>query len=167
MGITPERNQALSGFSPCHVLHSNQQLLVGANCFSLQPIGKSPTHMFGPSMQVKASRQAFKVSLIYISAAGAYILLSNELVKELVSDPDQRVNITILKGWIFVLVTGALLGWTLRRLLGGWAREVAHGSRGRQRCGPGQASRERGTIAAGPGCLRRWFVGPESGHWHR
>jgi PAS domain S-box-containing protein len=76
-------------------------------------------------MQVKASRQAFKVSLIYISAAGAYILLSNELVKELVSDPDQRVNITILKGWIFVLVTGALLGWTLRRLLGGWAREVA------------------------------------------
>jgi len=79
-------------------------------------------------MPAKANRLAFKVALIYIIVAGAYILLSNELVKKLVSDPDLRINITILKGWIFVLVTGGLLYGVLRRLLGRWEREVAQRS---------------------------------------
>jgi len=80
--------------------------------------------MVGTVMQVKASRQAFRVALIYISVAGVYILLSNELVKRLVSDPDERVKITILKGWIFVLVTGGLLYLTIRRMLRGWEQEM-------------------------------------------
>jgi len=40
-------------------------------------------------VQIKASRQAFKFTLIYVNAAGAYILLSNELVKKLVSNRNQ------------------------------------------------------------------------------
>jgi PAS domain S-box-containing protein len=76
-------------------------------------------------MQNQATRQARKVALIYISVGGGYILLSNQLVKWLVSDPNTRVNITILKGWIFVLFTGGLLFLTIRRMLRGWAREMA------------------------------------------
>jgi len=76
-------------------------------------------------MPVKANRQAFRVALTYIVVAGAYILLSNVLVKKFISNPDLRINITILKGWIFVLVTGALLYSVLQRILGRWEREVA------------------------------------------
>ena len=75
-------------------------------------------------MQLKASRQALKVSLIYIFVAGGWILFSDEFLHWLVRDPDARTWISIYKGWAFVLVTGGLLQLTVRRLLGNWEREA-------------------------------------------
>ena len=75
-------------------------------------------------MQFKANQQAFRVAVIYIIVAAGWILFSDELVKLLVSDPDERIHLSILKGWGFVLVTGGLLYLVLRRLLRHWAKEV-------------------------------------------
>ena len=75
-------------------------------------------------MQSKASRQALKLALIYIIAAGGWILFSDEILRRLVRDPDARTWISIYKGWAFVLVTGGLLHLTVRRLLRNWEREA-------------------------------------------
>jgi len=75
-------------------------------------------------MQIKANRLALKVALIYVSAAAGWILSSDELVKKLVSDPDTRVNLSILKGLGFVLLTGGLLYLALKRSLRGWEAEA-------------------------------------------
>jgi len=75
-------------------------------------------------MSVQASRQAFKVVLIYIIAAGAWILFSDELVVRLVHDPEARLWLSIFKGSAFVAVTGSLLYLTLRHFLTRWARQV-------------------------------------------
>jgi PAS domain S-box-containing protein len=75
-------------------------------------------------MQSKASRQALKLALIYIIAAGGWILFSDEFLQWLIRDPDARTWISIYKGWAFVLVTGGLLQLTVRRLLGSWEREA-------------------------------------------
>ena len=63
--------------------------------------------------------------MIYILAAGVWILFSDELVGYLVSNPDMRVQLSILKGWGFVLLTGGLLYGVLRRSLRKWTQELA------------------------------------------
>ncbi len=75
-------------------------------------------------MAPKANRQALRVALIYISAAGCWILFSDELVKWLVRDPDLRIKIAIFKDLAFVLLTGGLLYAALRRILGSWELET-------------------------------------------
>jgi len=75
-------------------------------------------------MQIKASRQALKVTLIYFFVAGGWILVSGKLLELLVPNPDVRDEIEIFKGCVFVLATGALLYFIVRRLLRGWAREA-------------------------------------------
>ena len=64
------------------------------------------------------------MALVYISAAGCWILFSDELVKWLVRDPDLRIKISIFKGLAFVLLTGGLLYAAFRRILGSWERET-------------------------------------------
>ncbi len=80
-------------------------------------------------MRLKASRQALKAALIYIVAASAWILLSDRLVWLLVSNPDVREELSIFKGWAFVLVTGGLLYLVMRRMFQNWVREVTHRER--------------------------------------
>ncbi len=75
-------------------------------------------------MQSKASHQALKLALFYAIVAGAWILLSDHFLRILVHDPDARTQISIYKGLVFVLVTGGLLYFAMRRLSGGWAREA-------------------------------------------
>jgi len=75
-------------------------------------------------MQLKAGWQAFKVALIYVMAAGAWILFSDQLLAWLVSDPHTRVRLSIFKGWVFVIVTGGLLYLLVRRLLRLWSEEA-------------------------------------------
>jgi PAS domain S-box-containing protein len=75
-------------------------------------------------MQLKAGRLAFKVALIYVIVAGCWILFSDELVKIFISNPDERIYLSIIKGWGFVIVTGGLLYQVLRRLLQRWEREA-------------------------------------------
>src|ERR1019366_2717598 len=75
-------------------------------------------------MQLKAGRLAFKVALIYVIVAGCWILFSDKLLAIFVSDPDERIYLSIIKGWGFVIVTGGLLYQVLRRLLQHWEREA-------------------------------------------
>src|SRR5450759_2971270 len=75
-------------------------------------------------MQLKAGRLAFKVALIYVIVAGCWILFSDELVKIFITNPDERIYLSIIKGWGFVIVPGGLLYQVLRRLLQRWEREA-------------------------------------------
>ncbi len=64
----------------------------------------------------KPGHLAIRGTLIYIFAAALWIWLSDELLAMWVGDPGKRVFLSILKGWGFILVTGALLYLTLARL---------------------------------------------------
>ncbi len=64
----------------------------------------------------KPGHLAIRGALIYIFAAALWIWLSDELLAMWVGDPGKRVFLSILKGWGFILVTGALLYLTLARL---------------------------------------------------
>jgi len=75
-------------------------------------------------MQLKASRLAFKVALIYVIVAGGWIFFSDELVGWLVPNPEWRFRFSLIKGWVFVLVTGGLLHQIILRLVTHWERET-------------------------------------------
>lgn len=51
----------------------------------------------------------FKVVLIYALFASAWILLSDQAVLLVTSDPERIVRLSIFKGWLFVAVTSLLL----------------------------------------------------------
>lgn len=61
---------------------------------------------------------ALRVVLYYAVFAGLWILLSDELMAWIFSDPQQLVRAGIIKGWLFVVVTTLLLYGLIRRLLG-------------------------------------------------
>jgi len=75
-------------------------------------------------MQIKARWQAFSVVLIYLIATGGWFMSSDALLKRLVSNPDERTDFSVVKGWVFMLVTGGLLYLVLRRLLNQREREA-------------------------------------------
>jgi len=75
-------------------------------------------------MQIKAQRQAFSIALIYIIVAAAWILCSDVLVGKMIRNPDDRLHLSMLKGWLFVAVTGGCLFLVLRRVLRRWEQEV-------------------------------------------
>ena len=59
-----------------------------------------------------------KVVLLYAAFSAVYILLSDELLHRfLASDPKLLTNASIAKGYVFILVTSALLFGLIRRLL--------------------------------------------------
>jgi hypothetical protein len=66
------------------------------------------------SEQLKDRQKAFRVSLIYVIVAGSWILFSDEALKWLISDPNERSNLSVIMGWGFVIVTGWLLYSMLR-----------------------------------------------------
>lgn len=75
-------------------------------------------------MSSKASRQALCVVLIYVIAAGVWVLFSDRLVNWLSADQDLRARLSIFKGWVFVLATGGLLYLVLWRQLQVWEQAV-------------------------------------------
>lgn len=52
---------------------------------------------------------ALKIALAYAAFAGLWILLSDRAVEALFADREQMMRVSILKGWLFVAVTAALL----------------------------------------------------------
>jgi len=56
-----------------------------------------------------------KIALIYAAVAGLWILFSDELLATLATDPEVLTRLSILKGWLFVIVTAAMLYWLIRR----------------------------------------------------
>ena len=76
-------------------------------------------------MHFKASRMAFKAALIYVIVAVCWLLFSGQLLKWLGRNPNESVQIFIIDGLTFVLVTGGLLHWGLRRIERRWEQEAA------------------------------------------
>ena len=58
-----------------------------------------------------------QVVLPYIALAALWILVSDQLVASLISDPATRVTASMLKGWLFVAITAGLLAVLLTRVL--------------------------------------------------
>jgi diguanylate cyclase (GGDEF)-like protein/PAS domain S-box-containing protein len=63
------------------------------------------------------SSGALTVVLIYAVFAGLWILFSDQFVGTLVSDHDELVRISMIKGWLFVAVTTLLLYILVARLI--------------------------------------------------
>ncbi len=57
------------------------------------------------------------VVLPYVVLAGLWILVSDQLLARLVSDPQEQIFAASVKGWLFIIVTALLLSLLLRRLL--------------------------------------------------
>ena len=70
------------------------------------------------------SKDILQVVLFYALFAGAWILFSDKAVELLVSDPAQIIQVSMIKGWLFVAVTTALLYGLVMRLVG--TIEAAH-----------------------------------------
>jgi two-component system sensor histidine kinase/response regulator len=69
-------------------------------------------------------RDVLQVVLFYALFAGAWILFSDTAVELLVSDSAQIIQVSMIKGWLFVAVTTALLYGLVMRLVG--TIEAAH-----------------------------------------
>ena len=63
------------------------------------------------------SRDVLRVVLVYAAFAGLWILVSDNLVVSRFGSTDQVLVVSLLKGWLFVTVTSALLFILIRRLL--------------------------------------------------
>ena len=81
-----------------------------------------------------------KVVLVYAGMASLWILGSDWLLGQLVSDPSLMARIGAFKGWFFVVVTSLILYRTLRHIVASAAADVAAGS----------ASSDRATMARWP-----------------
>jgi PAS domain S-box-containing protein len=68
-------------------------------------------------MQTNTKHLVMKLTLIYVVVAACWVAFSDELVVRFISNPDVRVQVSMVKGWGFVLFTGVLLHQLLRRLL--------------------------------------------------
>lgn len=53
--------------------------------------------------------QALKITLVYFTIGSLWILLSDKLVEFLVSNPDTRIIIAIVKGWAYVFITAIII----------------------------------------------------------
>jgi PAS domain S-box-containing protein len=71
------------------------------------------------STPVQVSRKnILAVVLVYAIAAAGWILLSDQLINYFFQDPDQLTIASMLKGWVYVLVTSFLLYGLMQRWLG-------------------------------------------------
>ena len=57
----------------------------------------------------KPSRGALQVALVYLVIGTLWILFSDNLIALLTDDPVERIQLGIIKGWIYVLFTAILL----------------------------------------------------------
>ena len=73
---------------------------------------------------------ALRIVLVYAALAGLWILLSDQVVSWLFSDPVQIILASTIKGWLFVAVTSLLLYGLIRQPLaqGAPARVSAMGT---------------------------------------
>jgi len=62
-------------------------------------------------------RAVAHVVVPYVVLAALWILVSDQLVATLIADPDTRIIASMLKGWLFIVVTASLVATLLYRLL--------------------------------------------------
>jgi len=68
-----------------------------------------------PWEQTQRSFVVARFVAIYVVVSGAWILLSDHLVATFAQEPETIHRVQTYKGWFFVVVTGVLLGWLVRR----------------------------------------------------
>ncbi len=64
---------------------------------------------------LESARLPLRIVLVYMVFGGLWILFSDRLLGYLVYDADLYVEISVAKGWLYVLVTGLLLYGLIRR----------------------------------------------------
>lgn len=60
---------------------------------------------------------ALRIALIYALFAATWILLSDSVVEWMFNDPASIIRISLIKGWLFVVITALLLYYLVNRLL--------------------------------------------------
>lgn len=60
-------------------------------------------------------RLAIRIAVLYLFWAGLWILISDQILAYLISDSRYLTEASILKGWLFTLITSLLLFWLVRR----------------------------------------------------
>ena len=81
-----------------------------------------------PTPTPSARTHVLQVVLVYAGVAAAWILGSDWLLGQLVSDATLMARLAAFKGWAFVAVTSAILYRTLRRTLAAATAEAATGA---------------------------------------
>jgi two-component system, sensor histidine kinase and response regulator len=69
------------------------------------------------SRKSELHRAIAQVVLPYVALAALWILVSDQLVAYLISDPKMRITVSMLKGWFFITITAVLLYGLLYRLV--------------------------------------------------
>ncbi|MBL8429327.1 MAG: PAS domain S-box protein [Dechloromonas sp.] len=69
------------------------------------------------SPQKKLRHAIAQVVLPYAALSALWILVSDQLVSYLITDAQARITASMLKGWLFIAITAALLALLVRRLL--------------------------------------------------
>ena len=68
-------------------------------------------------MRPSPQHTALRLALLYVAVSGAWILLSDRLLAWITQEPRLLTGLQTLKGWAFVVCTGALLFLLVRRAL--------------------------------------------------
>ena len=93
----------------------------GSNNTFWDKFSKYLLHLEGGFSPIRVS---FRIAAIYLLFGVSWILLSDKLLQKTVSDKDLITTISMLKGWIYVLITSILIGSlvysTVKRL---WSAE--------------------------------------------
>ena len=76
-------------------------------------------------MNQKSNAVALRASLLYGLFAGLWILFSDRLLNDLISDKERLVQLETYKGWAFVGFTGLMLYLIMQRLLHREAQKIA------------------------------------------
>jgi PAS domain S-box-containing protein len=66
------------------------------------------------SFPLHRNRGALKIAGIYLIFGALWILFSDSLVGAIAVNPAMHTTLSVLKGWLYVLVTAALLYWLIR-----------------------------------------------------
>ncbi len=66
-------------------------------------------------MLTPLNRDSFRISILYMSIASLWILFSDSILNCLVADPKAILQISIFKGWFFIVFTGMMLYYLIRR----------------------------------------------------
>ena len=66
-------------------------------------------------MLTSSNRGSFRIALLYAGAASLWILFSDSLLNFMVEDVKLILRISIFKGWIFIVFTGMMLYYLIKR----------------------------------------------------
>ena len=63
-------------------------------------------------------RVSFKISIIYLLVGILWIFFSDEVVALFVQDKAIIIRLSIVKGWLFIIITAVMLYWLVTRYVG-------------------------------------------------